>query len=162
MSRISRLIGQSNYTDDDPDISELPALPSKEIVVVTCMDTRINPYHILNIDVGDVHLLRNAGGIVTEDIVRSILISQRKLGTREVIVIQHTDCGMMKFKDDELKAEVESETNEQVTFTLGSFSDLTESVRSSVEFLKHHPLLDCENVQGYIYDVHKHQLVEVT
>ena len=125
------------------------------------MDTRINPYHILNINEGDVHLLRNAGGIVTEDTIRSLVISQRKLGTCEVLLIQHTDCGMMKFEDHKLKEEVELSTNSKVDFDFGSFKDLEQNVKDSVNRLREHPLLEIDDVRGYVYDVHTAQLHQI-
>src|SRR5918911_2651523 len=100
---------------------DLPMPPGKQVVVIACMDARLNPYGLLGLQEGDAHVIRNAGGVVTEDVIRSLVISQRLLGTREIVLIHHTDCGMLTFRDDEVKDSIEQETSLRPHFALESF-----------------------------------------
>jgi carbonic anhydrase len=117
----------------------------------------------LGLDPGDAHVIRNAGGVVSDDVIRSLLLSQRLLGTREVMVIHHTDCGMLKFRDDELKQRLEAETGIKPPFALESFSDLDADVRQSMARVRRSPFLaSTDAVRGFVYEVHSGQLREVT
>lgn len=136
--------------------------PSQRVVVVTCMDTRINPYRIFNLSEGEVHLLRNAGGVVTNDVIRSILISQRLLNTREVLVVQHTKCGMATFDGEEFKDDVERETHQRPEFEMCTFEDVYENVRTSLKLLHTNVFLTrTTHIRGFVYDVDHDRLDEV-
>jgi carbonic anhydrase len=127
------------------------------------MDARLHIYGMLGLREGDVHVIRNAGGVVTDDVIRSLLISQRLLGTEEIILIHHTDCGMLTFTDDEVKRAIESETGLRPHFALESFSDLEQDVRQSIARVKANPFVPRrESVRGFIYDVATGILREVT
>jgi carbonic anhydrase len=142
---------------------DLPMPPARKIAVVACMDARLHVYGILGLREGDVHLIRNAGGVVTDDVIRSLLISQRLLGTEEIMLIHHTDCGMLTFTDDEVKQAIESETGLRPHFALESFSDLEQDVRQSIARVKANPFVPRrESVRGFIYDVATGILREVT
>ena len=128
--------------------------PNKRLAVVTCMDGRIDPLRILALGLGDIHVIRNAGGIVTEDVLRSLLISQRMLGTREVLIIMHTDCGLYELDDAKERAAVEAESNQRIPFELGGFSDIEARVGASVlaaQICRYLPHRD--HISGGIYDV---------
>ncbi|MGH8993913.1 MAG: beta-class carbonic anhydrase [Acidimicrobiia bacterium] len=140
----------------------VPTAPAKQVAVVTCMDARLNIDGILGLDEGDAHVIRNAGGVVTEDAIRSLTISQRLLGTEEIILIHHTDCGMLTFTDDELKAKIESDTGIRPPFALESFSDLDDEVRQSINRIKASPFVrKTDSVRGFVYDVATGKLHEV-
>jgi len=142
---------------------DLPMPPARRVAVVACMDARLHVYGILGLREGDVHLIRNAGGVVTDDVIRSLLISQRLLGTEEIMLIHHTDCGMLTFTDDEVKRAVESETGLRPHFALESFLDLEQDVRQSIARVKANPFVPRrESVRGFIYDVATGILREVT
>src|SRR6202171_2345215 len=118
------------------DKGQLPMPPAKGVAVVACMDARLNPYGLLGLQEGDAHVIRNAGGVVTDDVIRSLTISQRLLGTREIILIHHTDCGMLTFKDDAVKEQIENDTGIRPSFALEAFSDLDSDVRQSIARIK--------------------------
>jgi carbonic anhydrase len=143
------------------DKSDLPARPAKGLAVLTCMDARIDVHRVLGLQEGDAHVIRNAGGLVTEDAIRSLLLSQRVLSTNEVLVIQHTSCGMMNLPDEELKSEIREELGSAPPFELGGFSDLYESVRSAMAKIKESPFLG-NAVRGFVYDVKTGRLEEIT
>jgi carbonic anhydrase len=137
--------------------------PRTRVAVVPCMDARIDVFAALGLDPGDAHVIRNAGGVVSDDVIRSLLLSQRLLGTREVMLIHHTDCGMLKFRDDELKQRLEAETGIKPPFALESFGDLDTDVRQSMARVRRSPFLaSTEAVRGFVYEVHSGQLREVT
>ena len=141
---------------------DLPLLPARGVAVVACMDARLDVHKILGLEEGDAHVIRNAGGVITDDEVRSLTISQRLLGTREVILIHHTDCGMLTFKDDELKAQIHEEVGLKPHFSMESFSDLEEDVRQSVARIQASPFIPHkESVRGFIYEVETGRLREV-
>ena len=126
------------------------------------MDTRINPYRILNLEEGEIHTLRNGGGVITEDIIRSLVVSQRKLNTREILVLQHTKCGMTTFIGDELKDEIERETGQRPTFDMLTFEDVYKNVAISVKQLRANPfLLTKDAIRGFVYDVDTDRVEEV-
>jgi carbonic anhydrase len=140
----------------------LPLPPARAVAVVACMDARLDVHKILGLEEGDAHVIRNAGGVITDDEVRSLTISQRLLGTREVILIHHTDCGMLTFKDDELKAQIHEEVGMKPHFSMESFSDLEEDVRQSVARIHASPFIPRkESVRGFIYEVETGRLREV-
>jgi carbonic anhydrase len=142
---------------------DLPMPPAKGAVVVACMDARLNPYGMLGLREGDAHVIRNAGGVVTDDVIRSLLISQRLLGTREIVLVHHTDCGMLTFHDDEVKAAVEEDTGLRPPFALEAFGDLDQDVRQSIARIKASPFVpDKTSVRGFVYDVSSGKLREVS
>ena len=140
-----------------------PPLPSgRPVAVVACMDARLNLYGILGLREGDAHVIRNAGGVVTDDVIRSLTISQRLLGTREVILVHHTECGMLTFKDDDVKAQIQADVGIRPPFALEAFSDLDEDVRQSIARIKASPFIPHkEAVRGFVYDVKTGRLREV-
>lgn len=140
---------------------DLPALPSRRVAVLACMDARMDLHKILGLSEGDAHVIRNAGGIVSEDAIRSLLVSQRILGTREVVVIHHTDCGMAGLREEEVTRDIEDETGLVPPFALGAFGDLEQHVRDSVMKIRDNPLLPAGDVRGFVYDVGTGALREV-
>src|SRR4051795_2606240 len=145
------------------DRGELPLPPAKKVAVVACMDARLNPYGVLGLEEGDAHIIRNAGGVVTDDEIRSLAISQRLLGTEEVILIHHTDCGMLTFSDDEFKRSIQDDTGIKPTWAAEAFSDLDEDVRQSVGRIKASPFVPKKDaVRGFVYEVESGRLREVT
>ena len=144
------------------DKADRPAQPARAAAVVACMDARIDVARVLGLDEGDAHVIRNAGGVVTDDVIRSLVISQRLLGTEEIVVVQHTECGMLTFRDDELKASIEAETGLRPPFAFEAFADLEEEVRQSIRRIKASPFLPRrDEVRGFVYDVKTGRLKEV-
>jgi carbonic anhydrase len=142
---------------------DLPMPPGKALAVVACMDARLNVYGLLGLQEGEAHVIRNAGGVVTEDVIRSLAISQWLLGTREIVLIHHTDCGMLTFTDDEVKADIESKTGLRPHFALEAFSDLERDIRQSIARIKASPFVaNKDSVRGFVYDVTSGRLQEVT
>jgi carbonic anhydrase len=135
--------------------------PAMKIALLACMDTRLNPYAILGLREGDAHLIRNAGGVVTEDAVRSLAISQHLLGTEEVMVLQHTDCGLLTISDEEFASRMEREAGQRPNWSAHAFSDLDQSVRGSVRRLRESPFLRQRSVRGFVYDVETGRVREV-
>jgi carbonic anhydrase len=141
---------------------ELPMPPSRNLAVVACMDARLNVYALLGLGAGEAHIIRNAGGVVSEDVIRSLAISQRLLGTREVILVHHTDCGMLTFTDDQLKADIEADTGVRPHFALEAFSDLERDIHQSIARIKASPFVPRKDaVRGFVYDVRSGALQEV-
>jgi carbonic anhydrase len=145
------------------DKGDLPMPPARKVAVVTCMDARLHPEKFLGLEIGDAHMIRNAGGRVSDDAIRSLVISQRLLGTQEIVVIHHTDCGMLTFTNEQLaskcKAELEVDVSERDFLP---FKDLEQSVRDDVQTLRDSPLIPNEiPVTGAIYDVHSGKLMEI-
>jgi carbonic anhydrase len=141
---------------------DLPMPPAKHLAVLACMDARIDVHKILGLQEGEAHVIRNAGGVATDDAIRSLVISQRMLGTDEVILIHHTDCGMLTFKDDEVKAQIEDEVGIKPEFALEAFSDLDADVRQSIRRIQASPFIPHKtNVRGFVYDVRSGRLDEV-
>jgi len=140
----------------------LPLPPAKHVAVVACMDARLNVYAILGLQEGEAHVIRNAGGVVTEDEIRSLAISQRLLGTREVILIHHTDCGMLTFTDDEFKRSIQEETGLKPAWAAEAFPDLEEDVRQSIKRIASSPFVPhTDSVRGFVFDVATGRLHEV-
>jgi carbonic anhydrase len=141
----------------------LPLPPSKHVAVVACMDARLDVYRMLGISEGEAHVFRNAGGVITDDGIRSLAISQRLLGTKEIIVIHHTDCGMLTFTDDEFKRAIQDDTGIKPSWAPESFGDLEEEVRQSMRRIEASPFVTKhESVRGFIFDVATGKLNEVT
>jgi carbonic anhydrase len=144
------------------DKGSLPLPPGQKLAVVACMDARLSPYAILGLQEGDAHVIRNAGGVVTDDEIRSLAISQRLLGTEEIILIHHTDCGMLTFTDDEFKRSIQDDVGIKPEWAAEAFSDLDEDVRQSIARIKASPFIPRkESVRGFVYDVTSGKLREV-
>jgi carbonic anhydrase len=140
----------------------LPMPPSKHVAVVACMDARLDVYRVLGINEGEAHSIRNAGGVVTDDAIRSLAISQRLLGTREIILIHHTDCGMLTFTDDDFKRSIEEETGLRPWWAPEAFPDPAEDVRQSLRRVKTNPFItETESLRGFVFDVATGKLDEV-
>ena len=140
-----------------------PLPPAKKVAVVACMDARIETGRLLGLEEGDAHVIRNAGGVVTDDVIRSLAISQRLLGTEEVVLIHHTDCGMLTFKDDEVKSQIEKDTGLRPQFAFEAFPDLQDDIRQSVRRIKASPFIPRkDSIRGFIYDVENGRLNEVS
>jgi carbonic anhydrase len=147
----------------DFDRGDLPMPPAKSVAVLACMDARLNPYGILGLQEGDAHVIRNAGGVVTDDEIRSLAISQRLLGTKEIILIHHTDCGMLTFVDDDFRRQIQDETGIKPHWAAEAFDDLETDVRQSIARIKSSPFIpNKESVRGFVYDVKTGRLDEVT
>jgi carbonic anhydrase len=159
MSATDDLLANAERYAQTFDAGRLDAPPARKVAIVACMDARLHPSELLGLGVGDAHILRNGGGVVTDDVLRSLAISQRKLGTTEVIIVQHTACGMIGLDDAELEAEVGTRPAEG----FGGFEDLEESVRDGVRRIRESPyLLHTGSVRGFIYDVSTGRLREVS
>jgi carbonic anhydrase len=146
-------------------LGHLPMPPARKLAVVACMDARLTVEQVLGLGTGDAHVIRNAGGIVTDDAVRSLIISHHLLGTQEVVIINHTDCGMLTFKDDELRAKLRRATGTAIVapYSFHAFSDLEENVREQIQRVRSHPWLPSHiPVRGFIYDVRTGRLSEVS
>lgn len=141
---------------------DLPLPPAKHVAVLACMDARLDVHKILGLEEGEAHIIRNAGGVATDDAIRSLVISQRLLGTNEIILIHHTDCGMLTFKDDEVKGQIESEVGIRPPFALEAFANLDEDVRQSIARIQASPFIPNKtSVRGFVYDVRTGRLNEV-
>jgi len=141
----------------------LPLPPSRSIAVVACMDARIDVYRVLGLNEGESHVIRNAGGVVTDDEIRSLAISQRLLGTKEIILIHHTDCGMLTFTDDDFKQSILEETGLKPEWAAEAFADLDVDVRQSIKRIKNSPFIPhTDAVRGFVFDVATGLLHEVT
>jgi carbonic anhydrase len=142
---------------------DLPLPPAKKIAIVACMDARLNPYPILGLELGDAHVIRNAGGVITDDEIRSLAISQHLLGTEEIMLIHHTDCGMLTFNDQEFADKLEAETGQRPQWEARSFPDLGQDVRDSIQRIKDSPFIpNTDSVRGFIYDTKSGELREAT
>jgi carbonic anhydrase len=145
------------------DKGDLPLPPAKKLAVVACMDARLNPYRILGLQEGDAHIIRNAGGVVTDDEIRSLAISQRLLSTEEIVLIHHTDCGMLTFTDDEFKRAVQDDVGIKPEWAAEAFPDLDEDVRQSIARIKASPFIpNKDSVRGFVYEVETGRLREVS
>jgi len=140
----------------------LPLPPARGVAVIACMDARLNVYAILGLAEGEAHVIRNAGGVVTDDEIRSLAISQRLLGTREIILIHHTDCGMLTFTDDDFKASIQADTGIKPPWAVEAFGDLDTDVRQSIARIKASPFVPhTDSVRGFVFDVATGKLNEV-
>lgn len=147
----------ADYTPD------LPLPPRLHLAVVACMDSRLDVFAMLGLELGDAHIMRNAGGVITDDMIRSLVISQRFLNTREIILVHHTNCGALTFTDDELRNQLHDETGFKPTWSPESFTDLDKDLRQSMARLRANPFLPHkEGIRGFVFDVHSGELREVT
>ena len=163
MSVIDELVRKADSYGESFLGGDLPMPPAKRVAVVACMDARLNPYGLLGLQEGDAHVIRNAGGVITDDEIRSLAISQRLLGTREVVLIHHTDCGMLTFSDDEFRRQVKQDTGIKPEWAAEAFDDLEDDVRQSVARIKASPFIPHkESVRGFVYDVKSGSLTEVS
>ncbi|HYW03678.1 MAG TPA: carbonic anhydrase [Gammaproteobacteria bacterium] len=141
---------------------DLPMPPSRRVAIVACMDARLDVYRLLGLELGQAHVIRNAGGVVSDDVIRSLVISQRLLGTQEIVLIHHTDCGMLTFRDDAVKSEIEADVGIRPGFALEAFPDPEADVRQSLRRIEASPFLPRKNaVRGFVYDVNAGALNEV-
>lgn len=162
MSLIDDLLLNNARYAENFDKGKLPAPPTRKLAVVACMDARLDPHRILGLEEGDAHVIRNAGGVVSDDVIRSLVISQRLLGTREIVLIHHTDCGMLTFRDDDVKDEIESDTGLRPAFALEAFKDLDQNVRQSMARIRVNPFIPHKDrLRGFIYDCATGRLEEV-
>ncbi|MFD6195633.1 beta-class carbonic anhydrase [Mycobacteriaceae bacterium NPDC060252] len=162
MSTTDELLDNAQAYAANFDKGDLPLPPGRKIAIVACMDARLNPYGLLGLHEGDAHVIRNAGGVITEDEIRSLAISQRLLGTEEIILIHHTDCGMLTFTDDAFKRSIQDETGIKPPWSAEAFTDLDEDVRQSVARIKANPFVPrTGSVRGFVYDVTDGTLREV-
>ena len=163
MSSTDALVANAEQYAASFDKGHLPLPPALNVLVVACMDARLNPYGVLGLTEGDAHVVRNAGGVVTDDVIRSITISQRLLGTTEIILIHHTGCGMLSFRDDAVKDQIEADTGLRPPFALEAFGDLDGDVRQSIARIKASPYIPHkDSVRGFVYEVETGALREVT
>jgi len=140
----------------------LPLPPSKHVAVVACLDTRLDVYRLLGLGDGEAHVIRNAGGVVTDDVIRSLAISQRLLGTREIILIHHTDCGMLTFSDDDFKRSIQEETGVKPPWAPEAFPDVAEDVRQSLRRIENSPFVTQHvSARGFVFDVATGKLEEI-
>lgn len=162
MDVIDELVANNEEFADSQPTQHLDVKPRRRLAIVTCMDSRLDVFAALGLAHGEAHVLRNAGGVITDDVIRSLAISQRKLGTREVMLIHHTDCGMQKITDDGFRAELQEATGVAPAFAVESFGDVDADVRQSIlrvrrsAFVPHRDL-----VRGFVYDVDDHRLREI-
>ncbi len=162
MSVTDELLQNAERYANGFDRGDLPLPPAKRVAVLACMDARLNPYGLLGLTEGDAHVIRNAGGVVTDDEIRSLSISQRLLGTEEIILIHHTDCGMLTFGDDEFRRQVQSDIGIKPEWAAEAFDDLDEDVRQSIARIKASPFIPRkDSVRGFVYDVKTGRLSEV-
>ena len=163
MSTTDQLLENAERYADEFDKGDLPLPPAKKIAVLACMDARINPYGILGLEEGDAHVIRNAGGVVTDDEIRSLSISQRLLGTEEIILIHHTDCGMLTFEDADFRLHIQEETGIKPSWSAETFSNLEDDVRQSIARIKASPFIPRkDSVRGFVYEVETGRLREVS
>ena len=162
MSVTDELLRKNDAYAQSFDKGSLPLPPAVHLAVLACMDARLDVHKILGLNEGDAHVIRNAGGVATDDAIRSLVISQRLLGTNEIILIHHTDCGMLTFKDDDVKRQIESETGIRPPFAFEPFPDLDEDVRQSLARVRANPFIPHrDGVRGFVYDVRTGRLHEV-
>jgi carbonic anhydrase len=157
------LENNAGYVAEFGDKGDLPMPPGRRTAVVACMDARLNVYGALGLSEGDAHVIRNAGGVVTDDAIRSLAISQRLLGTEEIILIHHTDCGMLTFHDDQFKASIEQDTGIRPSWAAEAFGDLDGDVRQSIARIRASPFIpNKDSVRGFVYEVETGRLREVS
>jgi carbonic anhydrase len=162
MSAIDELLANNESFAKATPPDSLAVEPKRRLAIVTCMDSRLDVFAALGLHDGEAHILRNAGGVITDDVIRSLAVSQRKLGTREVMLIHHTDCGLLKITDDGFRAELQEASGVAPSFAIESFIDLEADVRQSILRVRRSPfLLHRGEVRGFVYDVDSHRLREV-
>ena len=161
MSVTDELLRNAERYAEGFEKGDLAMPPAKQVAVVACMDARLNVFGVLGLSEGDAHVIRNAGGVITDDAIRSLAISQRLLGTTGIILIHHTDCGMLTFTDDAVKAQIEADTGVRPSFALEAFTDIDADVRQSIARIEASPFVSNGDVRGFVYDVEKGTLREV-
>jgi carbonic anhydrase len=162
MSAIDTYLDNSAKYSANFSKGDLPMPPARKIAIIACMDARLETGALLGLEDGDAHVIRNAGGVITDDVIRSLTISQRLLGTREIMLIHHTDCGMLTFTDAELKAAIQKETGIRPPFAMDAFSDLEDDVRQSIARIHASPfVVHKDAIRGFVYEVETGRLREV-
>ena len=162
MSQTDQLIENNQAYAEGFDKPDLPLPPAKKVAVIACMDARLLPSKILGLEEGDAHVIRNAGGVVTDDEIRSLAISQHLLGTEEVVLVHHTDCGMLTFTDEQFAQRLEEETGVRPSWSAESFDDLDQNVRDSIARIQASPFIPRKDkVRGFVYEVESGRLREV-
>ena len=163
MTVTDELVAANSRYADDFDKGDLPLPPARRVAVLACMDARLDPARVLGLSEGDAHVIRNAGGVASDDAIRSLTISQRLLGTQEIVVIHHTDCGMETFSDDQLKATIVAETGQRPAFAFEAFPDARADVVQTIRRIRTSPFIPhTDQVRGFVYDVRTGTLEEVT
>ena len=163
MSETDKLLENNARYAASFDKGDLPLPPGKGLAVVACMDARLDTHKLLGLAEGDAHVIRNAGGVVSDDAIRSLVISQRLLGTREIVLIHHTDCGMLTFRDDDVKDSIEADTGLRPSFALEAFGNLEQDIRQSIARIQANPFIPVKDqVRGFVYDCATGRLNEVT
>jgi carbonic anhydrase len=163
MSVTDELLRNNEAYAESFEKGDLPLPPARGVAVVACMDARLDVHKMLGLEEGDAHVIRNAGGVITDDEIRSLAISQRLLGTSEIILIHHTDCGMLTFTDDELKRQIQEDVGVKPHFSMEAFSDLEEDVRQSIARIQNSPFVpNKDSVRGFVYEVESGRLREVS
>jgi carbonic anhydrase len=163
MTVTDELVAANARYADGFDKGDLPLPPARRVAVLACMDARLDPARVLGLSEGDAHVIRNAGGVASDDAIRSLTISQRLLGTQEIVVIHHTDCGMETFSDDQLKATIVAETGQRPAFAFEAFPDAQADVVQTIRRIRTSPFIPhTDNVRGFVYDVRTGTLQEVT
>ena len=163
MSVTDELLANAERYASTFDKGDLPMPPARQVAVVACMDARLNPYGLLGLSEGDAHVIRNAGGVITQDELRSLAISQRLLGTKEIVLIHHTDCGMLTFTDQAFRDDIAAETGVRPSWASEAFTDLDTDVRQSMARIHAEPSIPVkDSVRGFVYDVATGTLREVT
>ena len=162
MTAINEILNNNASYAANFDKADLSPRPARNLAIVACMDARLDTYKILGLKEGDAHVIRNAGGVVSDDVIRSLVISQRLLGTREIMLIHHTDCGMLTFRDDDVKDVIEADTGLRPSFALEAFGDLEKDVEQSIARIQASPFIPRKDqVRGFIYDCAAGRLNEV-
>ena len=162
MSVTDELLRNNEAYAESFEKGDLPLPPARGVAVVACMDARLDVHKMLGLEEGDAHVIRNAGGVITDDEIRSLAISQRLLGTSEIILVHHTDCGLLTFTDDELKQQIQEDVGVKPHFSMESFSDLEEDVRQSIARIQNSPFVpNKDSVRGFVYEVETGRLREV-
>jgi carbonic anhydrase len=162
MTHVDDLIANNQSYASSFSKAGLPGAPRRKVAVLACMDARLDPARALGLEEGDAHVIRNAGGVVTDDAIRSLAISQNLLGTEAILLIHHTDCGMLTFTDEQLAARLEAETGNRPEWQAHAFSDLEQNVRDSIERIRESPFVPrTDSVRGFVYEVETGRLREV-
>ena len=162
MTVIDELLQNATSYAETFDKADLALPPARRIAIVACMDARLNPHALLGLEEGDAHVIRNAGGVITDDEIRSLAISQRLLGTEEIMLIHHTDCGMLTFTDDELRRQIQDETGVKPAWAAEAFDDLEEDVRQSIARIEASPFIPRKDkIRGFVYEIETGRVREV-
>ena len=162
MTVIDELLQNATSYAETFDKADLALPPARRVAIVACMDARLNPHALLGLEEGDAHVIRNAGGVITDDEIRSLAISQRLLGTEEIMLIHHTDCGMLTFSDDELRRQIQDETGVKPGWAAETFDDLEEDVRQSIARIESSPFIPRKDkIRGFVYEVETGRVREV-